>query len=76
MQPQRQPDQHEDQQEDADCLVDQDERQIFRRDRGDHADANEQHGEDADRHQPVQNALDQGKTMRSAGHGLAVSVRG
>jgi hypothetical protein len=76
VQPQRQPNRNQHQQSEAQRLVDQDERQIFRRDCRHHAHADEEHGEDASRHQPVQQPLKQGKTMGSGGHGLTASVRG
>ena len=57
--------------------MDRNERQVFRHDRGDHADADEQHGQDADRHEPVQHALQQREASVDANHGLApVAVRG
>ena len=73
----RQADQREHQNGDAERFVDRNERQIFRHDGGHHADADEQHRQDADRHEPVQQALERGEALAVPDHGLApVAVRG
>src|SRR6516162_8615644 len=45
-----------------------DKRHIFRRDGRIHADADEEHRQNTDGHQPVQEALKHGKTFAGAGH--------
>ena len=51
-------------------------RQIFRRDGRNHVDADEQHRQDAERHDPVQRALERREAGGGA-HGFAsVTVRG
>jgi hypothetical protein len=72
-----QADQRERQDGDAERLMNCDERQIFRHHRGHHAHADEQHGQDAGGHEPVQQTLHRGEAPVSDDHGLApVAVRG
>ena len=52
-------------------FVNRDEGQIFGGNGRDHPDADEEHGEDADRHQPVQRALQRREPLSHAGHGVA-----
>jgi len=72
-----QADQRERQDGDAERLMDCNERQIFRHDRGHHAHADKQHGQDAGRHEPVQQTLQRGEASATPDHRVApVAVRG
>ena len=59
----RQADQCQSQNCNAERLVNRNERQIFRLDGRHHAHADEQHGQDADRHQPMQQALERREAL-------------
>ena len=62
---------------DAEGFMERDEGQIFRHHAGHHADADEEHGQEAGRHHPVEEALQRGEASTGPGHGWAsVAVRG
>ena len=67
----RQTNQGEDENDGAEPFMSRDEGQIFRGNGRDHSDADEQHGEDADRHQPVERTLQRLEPLSDGDHGVA-----